>query len=50
MIDVEKVNKIKSKIQINNEKIKAEKDYKRREILLLKNKIYQIELQIERLK
>ena len=41
---------LKSKIQINNEKIKAEKDYKRREILLLKNKIYQIEIQIERLK
>jgi hypothetical protein len=50
MIDIRKVNKLKNKVQLNNEKIKAEKDYKKREILLLKNKILQIEIQIERLK
>lgn len=50
MIDIRKVNKLRNKIQVNYEKIKAEKDYKKREILLLKNKILQLEIQIERMK
>ncbi len=50
MIDIIKVNKLRSKIQLNYEKIKAERNYKKREILILKNKILQIEIQIERMK
>lgn len=50
MIDYHKIKNLQIKIQGNRDKLKIEKDYKKREILNIKIKIDELKIKLERLK
>jgi hypothetical protein len=49
-MNIEKINKLNGTIKLNKEKMRLEKDYKKREILKLKIMIDDMKIRIERLK
>lgn len=49
-MDIDKVNKLTGTININKDKLKIEKDFKKREILKLKIQIDGLKVKLERLK
>ena len=49
-MNIEKINKLNGTIKLNKEKMRLEKDYKKREILRLKIMIDDMKIKIERLK
>jgi hypothetical protein len=49
-MNIEKINKLNGTIKLNKEKMRLEKDYKKREILRLKIMIDEMKIRIERLK
>lgn len=48
-MDIQKINKLNGKINLNNAKLKIEKDPKIKRRLMLKIQIMRLEIQIERL-
>ncbi len=50
MVDVAKIKELTNKIKLNREKYNIEKDGKKKQIILKKIMIYQLQIQIERLK
>ncbi len=49
-MDIDKVKKLNGTISINRDKLKIEKDFKKREILKLKIQIDGLKVKLERLK
>jgi hypothetical protein len=49
-MNIEKINKLNGTVKLNKEKMRLEKDYKKREILRLKIMIDDMKIRIERLK
>lgn len=49
-MNIEKINKLNGTIKLNKDKMRLEKDYKKREILRLKIMIDDLKIRIERLK
>jgi hypothetical protein len=49
-MNIEKINKLNGTIKLNKEKMRLEKEYKKREILRLKIMIDDMKIRIERLK
>ena len=49
-MNIEKINKLNGTIKLNKEKMRLEKDYKKREIMRLKIMIDDMKIRIERLK
>ena len=47
---IEKINKLNGTIKLNKDRMRLEKDYKKREILRLKIMIDDMKIRIERLK
>lgn len=50
MVDVAKIKELTNKIKLYREKYNIEKDGKKKQIILKKIMIYQLQIQIERLK
>lgn len=50
MSDYQKIKNLQIKIQGNRDKLKIEKDYKKREILNIKIKIDELKIKLERIK
>jgi hypothetical protein len=49
-MDIDKINKLNGTISINRDKLKIEKDFKKREILKLKIQIDGLKVKLERMK
>ena len=49
-MNIEKINKLNGTIKLNKDKMRLEKDYKKREILRLNIMIDDMKIRIERLK